>query len=95
MLSLSLLSTLPCWFESAVINGPAKQLLTQIGAKKRRGKDARMLFSIISFFAPFSIFYIRHNYVILQAMPLAIPQTHSAFYPHRSRTALARLDTAK
>ena len=24
-----------------------------------------------------------HNYVIPQAMPHAIPQTHSAFYPHR------------
>ena len=23
-----------------------------------------------------------HNYVILQAMPHAFPQTHSAFYPH-------------
>ena len=34
-----------------------------------------MLFSsiIIYFFAPFSIFYIQHNY--------AIPQTHSVFYP--------------
>ena len=32
--SLPLLSALPCWFEPAVINGPVKQLLTQIGAKK-------------------------------------------------------------
>ena len=24
-----------------------------------------------------------HDYVIPQAMPHAIPQTHSAFYPHR------------
>ena len=81
MLSLSLLSTLPCWFESAVINEPAKQLLTQIGAKKkRRSNDARMLFSKIYFFAPFCIFYTPHNYIVLQAMPHAIPQTHSTFY---------------
>ena len=45
-----------------------------------------MFFSLIYFFAPFSIFYILHNYVILQAVPHAIPQTHSAFYPHRSYT---------
>ena len=42
-----------------------------------------MFFSLIYFFAPFSIFYIPHNYVILQTMPHAIPQTRSAFYPHR------------
>ena len=49
-------------------------------------KDARMFFSLIYFFAPFSIFYIPHNYVIPQAMPHAIPQTHSSFYPHRSKS---------
>ena len=54
-----------------------------MGAKKRRDKDALMFFSLIYFFAPFSIFYILHNYFIPQAMPRAIPQTHSAFYPHR------------
>ena len=48
-------------------------LLTQIDAKKRHGKDARMFFSLIYFFAPFSIFDIPHNYVILQTMPHAIP----------------------
>ena len=32
-----------------------------------------------------------HNYVIPQAMPHAIPQTHSAFYPHRLKTNLANL----
>ena len=42
-----------------------------------------MPFSLIYFFAPISIFYIPHNYVIPQAMPHAIPQTHSVFYPHR------------
>ena len=73
-----------------MINGPAKQLLTQIGAKKRRGKDALMLFSFTYFFAPFSIFYIPHNSVIPQAMPHAIPQTHSFFYPHRNLRALTR-----
>ena len=79
---MSLPSALPCWFKLAVINGPAKKLLTQIGAKKRHGKDARMFFSLISFFAPFSIFY---NYVIPQAachMPfhkLIPPFTLTAF----------------
>ena len=52
--------------------------------QKRRGNDAHMPFSLIYFFAPISIFYIPHNYVIPQAMPHAIPQTHSSFYPHRS-----------
>ena len=47
-----------------------------------------MPFSLIYFFAPVSIFYILHNYVIPQAMPHAIPQTHSAFYPHRYYTEL-------
>ena len=65
---------------------PVKQLLTQIGAKKGAATDARMPFSLIYFFAPVSIFYILHNYVIPQAMPHAIPQTHSAFYPHREIT---------
>ena len=74
---------MPFWFKPAVINGPAKKLLTQIGAKKRSGKDARMFFSLIYFFAPFSIFYIPHNYVILQTMPHSIPQTRSTFYLHR------------
>ena len=50
-----------------------KKLLTQIGTKKRRGKEARMFFSLIYFFAPFSIFYILRNYVIPQAMSRAIP----------------------
>ena len=82
--SLSLLSALPRWFKPAVINGPAKMLLPQIGARKRRSKVARMFFSLIYFFAPFSIFYIPHNYVILQTMQHAIPQTRSAFYPHHT-----------
>ena len=41
------------------------------------------IFSLIYFFKSFCIYYIPHNYVIPQAMPHAIPQTHSAFYPHR------------
>ena len=64
---------------------------TQIAAKKRRGKDARMLFSLIYFFAPFSIFYIPHNYVIPQAMPHAIPQTHSSFNPHLHKYYILRV----
>ena len=51
--------------------------------KKWRGKDARMLSCLIYFFGPFSIYYILHDYVTPQAMPHAIPQTHSSFYPHR------------
>ena len=50
-----------------------------------------MLFSLIYFFAPFSIFYIPYNYVIPQAMLHAIPQTHSAFYPHRIATSILEL----
>ena len=38
-------------------------------------KDA--LFSLIYFFGSFCIYYIPHNYTIPQAMPHAIPQTHS------------------
>ena len=46
-----------------------------------------MFFSLIYFFVPFSIFYILHNYVILQAVP---PQTQSAFYPHRLFSTTSR-----
>ena len=81
-----LLSALPCWFEPAVINRPAKRLLTQIGAKKGRGKDARMVSRSIYFFGPFSIYYIPHNNVIPQAMPHAIAQIHFVFYPHRFKS---------
>ena len=51
-------------------------------APKRRSRDTRMLFSLIYFFESFCINYIRHNYVIPQAMPHAIPQTYTVFYPH-------------
>ena len=51
--------------------------------QKRRDRNACMLSCSIYFFSLFSINYIPHNYVITQAMPHAIPQTHSAFYPHR------------
>ena len=81
--------------EPAVINGPAEQLLSQIGAKNRRDKDTRMLFSLIYFFAPFSIFYIPHNYVIPQAMPHAIQQTHSAVYPLLYRLTLLVIKSCK
>ena len=60
-----------------LINGPANR------RQKKRGREARMLSRLIYFFAPFPINYISHNYVIPQAMPHAIPQTHSPFYPHR------------
>ena len=41
------------------------------------------LFSLIYVIGSFCIYYIPNNYVIPQAMPRAIPQTHSAFYPNR------------
>ena len=47
--------------------------------QKRNGNDPRMPFSLIYFFAPISVFYIPHNYVIPPAMLHAIPQTHSVF----------------
>ena len=31
---------------------------------------------------------MQHNYVILQAMPRAIPQNHSASYPYRNLHAI-------
>ena len=43
---------------------------------------------IFFFFGSFSICQISHNYVIPQAMPHAIPQTHSAFCPHRFKGSL-------
>ena len=49
-----------------------KNCSLKLAPKNRRGKDARMFFSLIYFLTPFSIFYIPHNYVILQAMPHAI-----------------------
>ena len=52
-----------------------------IGAKKGA------IFSLIYFFNSSCIYYITHNYVIPQAMPHAIPQTHSTFYPHRRFSA--------
>ena len=50
---------------------------------KRRGRDTRMLFSLIHFFESLCINDTPHNYVIPQAMPHAIPQTYSVFYAHR------------
>ena len=47
------------------------------------GSEKGAIFTLISFFESFCIYYIPHNYVIPQAMPHAIPQTDSAFYPHR------------
>ena len=51
-------------------------------SQKRRGRDALMLSCLIYFFAPFLVYQIPHIYVISQAMPHAIPKTHSSFYPH-------------
>ena len=66
----------------------AKKILLQHESrplKKRcfgRQRHAHV-FQFNLFLCAFSIFYIPHNYVIPQAVPHAIPQTHSPFYPHR------------
>ena len=57
-------------------------------ARKRRAHASPLNFFFFFFFAPFSICQISHNYVIPQAMPHAIPQTHSAFCPHRFKGSL-------
>ena len=54
-----------------------------------------MLSHLIYFFAPFSINYIPHNYFIPQAIPPAIPQTHHAFYPHRTGTTVMVTNKAR
>ena len=46
------------------------------------------IFSLIYFFESFCIYCIPRNYIIPQAMPHAIPQTHSGFYPHRKTAAM-------
>ena len=51
--------------------------------KQRLTPKKGALFSLIYFFGSFCIYYIPHNYVTPQAMPHAIPPTHSAFYLHR------------
>ena len=42
----------------------------------------------ILFLCAIFIYYIPYNYVIPQAMPHAIPQTHSSFYLHRIQNIL-------
>ena len=53
-------------------------LIIKIGATKRR------TLQLIYFFESFCKYRILHNYAMPQVMPHAIPQTHAAFYPHRS-----------
>ena len=67
------------WLSSYV--EPSGCVYKLIGTKKGRS------FQFTSFLGSLCVYYILHNYVILQAMPHAIPQTHSAFYPHRNRGA--------
>ena len=45
-----------------------KSCSLKLAPKNRRSKEACMFFSLIFFFAPFSISYIPHNYVIQQAV---------------------------
>ena len=40
---------------------------------------------LIYYFGSFCAYYVPRDYVIPQAMPHVIPQTHSSFYPHRFR----------
>ena len=64
-------AALPCWFE------PAKQFLLQIfakkqsPAKKRRGRDARMIFCLIYFFGPFP--YITSRIIMSFGKPCHMP----------------------
>ena len=78
----------PVFIEKCLNAWTSKAVAHSNWRQKRRGNDARMPFSLIYFFAPVSIFYILHNYVIPQTMPHAIPQTHSAIYPHRENLEL-------
>ena len=63
-----------CWARATF----KKRLLVNWLAPKKGA-----IFSLIYFFESFCLYHIPHNYVIPQAMQHAIPQTHSAFYPHR------------
>ena len=63
------------WFLSSLLK--MRLLVNWLAPKKGA------IFSLIYFFDSFCIYYIPHNYIFRQAMPHAILQTHSAFYPHR------------
>ena len=77
-----------CFNFSLVLKQTGKEIAPSNWHQKRRGRDARMHSCLIYFFAPF---FIPHNHVIPQAMPHAIPQTYSSFYPHRLQL-MARMD---
>ena len=68
--------------ERATLKRLKKNCLCIFGAKKGA------IFSLIYFFESFCIYCIPQNYIIPQAMPHAIPQTHSGFYPHRKTAAM-------
>ena len=57
----------------AVINGPAKRLLLQIGVKKRRGRDVRTFCCLIYFFAPFFRIFISFRKPCHMLLPKFIP----------------------
>ena len=57
--------------------------IKKAAARKLFGAKKGRIFGLIHFFKSFCIYFIPHNYVIPQANPHAIPQTHSVFYPHR------------
>ena len=56
------------------------RLLHQIGAEKGAAFKQNLFLWVI-----LHILH-SHNHAIPQVMPYAIPQTHSAFYPHRKRS---------
>ena len=62
----------------------------KIRLPKKDAAETGVWFSVsFNFFAPcIYLYYIPHNYVIPQATLLAISQTHSVFYPHRSQIYL-------
>ena len=59
-----------------------KSCSLKLAPKKARKRRAHVFQFNLFLCAIFHIlFYIMHNYVIPQAVPHAIPQTHSSFYP--------------
>ena len=75
----------PSWlFDCHRMSTLKQRLRLQIDWRRKKGA----LFSLIYFFGSFCIYYMPQDYVIPQAMPHAIPQTHSVFYPHRVKFCL-------
>ena len=70
-----------CYFKPVQKKKNQKKIACQKETRQRRTYD--FLFNL--FLCTISIYYIPHNYdVIPKAMPHAIPQTQSSFYPRRN-----------